>query len=129
MAIVLLDLNLIVPIATLERKYAGGWERFVRDHDSLNHVEMWHDDHLLRAGTREPMALAFLLEDWREQGLRPQGRQHGQAIWLDCCVVEAGADTPTLPCDWISIGGGDAPCAWLRDQPPGLVVGPDLIPT
>ncbi len=124
MAIALEFIDFIIPIATIRAKYPGGWEQCLIDHRNLIGGRVWYDEHLLRDGAMNPSDIGHLVDEWTELGFQPTETIDGQRIWKDVCVVESMLGGSTLPCTWIEVDAENR-CAFLKDQPPGEVVGRD----
>jgi hypothetical protein len=124
MAITLEFINLIVPIATIRRKYPGGWTQCLADHAEVLGRRVWHDEHLFRDGTMSPRDMQWLVGHWEQHGLQPFEVIDGRRRWKDLCVVEPMFGGPTLECDWLAISRrGDT--VWLAGTDPGPVACPD----
>ena len=50
MAVALEFINLIVPIALINQKFPGGWEKCLEEHKHLVGGRVWYDDHIKRWG-------------------------------------------------------------------------------
>jgi hypothetical protein len=93
-------LNLIVPITNIRKRYPGGWEQCLIDHQfGIESGRNWYDEDLFRDGAMNPMDMGFLLDRWREMGFKTHVRGKN-ARWKEVCIVDYA---PTLPCDWIEI--------------------------
>lgn len=119
MAVALEFIDFVVPIAVIQRKYAGGWDQCLRDHERLIGSRVWFDGHLLRDGAMSPLGIELLVDAWFARGFQPKMERNGQLIWSDCCVVEGRS---TLPCDWLVIAA-DGRSAHLKGTRPGDCVG------
>ncbi len=124
MAIYLEMINLIVPIATIEARYPGGWAGCLRDHEAVLGGRVWYDEHLFRNGAMNGMDIQFLLSDWQRKSFRAFDDEDHPTRWVDLCVVDSFGGL-TLPCDWIEI---EQRKAWLRGTKPGEVYGPGRLP-
>lgn len=120
MAIALEFIDFVVPIALIRRKYPGGWEQCMRDHERLIGGRVWFDEHLLRDGATNPADIASLVEEWTSLGFQPTVEVDEQRIWQDCYVVESMLGGPTLPCDWLEVSE-DGRAAWLKGTQPGEI--------
>lgn len=119
MAIALEFIDFIVPIAIIRKKYPGGWEQCLKDHEQLIGGRVWFDEHLLRNGAMNPSDIESLLHEWEDLGFEPYEDVDGQRIWKECCVVERMFGSATLPCDWLAFTEeGDA---YLKGTEPGAV--------
>jgi hypothetical protein len=124
MAIALEAINLIIPRTVIERKYPGGWEACLAEHAESIGWRMWHDDHLLRDGAMNPMAMAMLLADWEERGFRATDRKRNPTRWRDLCVIGLFEDASRLACSWLEIEDG---VAWRSGEPPGPLIYQDRV--
>ena len=120
MAIKLEFLDLIVPIKNIKKKYKGGWEQCLKDHDGLIGGRVWYDDHLFRDGAMNPMDIHSLTGRWKRLGFHTHDGGENPVKWVDVCVVEALFGGLTLPCDWIEIDGD---IAHFKNKPNGKVIG------
>ncbi|HYF57922.1 MAG TPA: hypothetical protein VEA81_03080 [Burkholderiaceae bacterium] len=127
MAIRLRALNLLVPIHAIERRYPGGLEACIDDHEALIGERVWFDGRLWRDGADDPEAMRELVEGWACVGLKPLVCVDGVWRWAELCVVDAMTGAPTLPCPWIEVDT-ERSTAWLAGEAPGAAVGPDDIP-
>ena len=122
MAIALEFIDFVVPIAVIRKKYPGGWEQCLKDHERLIGGRVWFDDHLLRDGAMNPMDVQSLVEEWTALGFSVTKELNGQRVFKDCCVVESLFGGPTLPCSWLEIGS-DGRSAFLKGAEPGDIIG------
>jgi hypothetical protein len=122
MAIRLKFINLIIPIAKIERCYAGGFESFVSENKELIRRRVWYDDYLFRDGAMNPRDMEHLVREWVRRGLVPFEESDGRQIWKDMCVVEPILGGPTLPCDWLEFDRQDN-CVFLKGFSKGRVIG------
>jgi len=122
MAIALEFIDLVVPIATIRKKYPGGWEGCLRDFGYLVGETVWYDQHLFRDGAMTKLDMEDLLERWEGLGFQLKDLDDGQQVWKDVCVVTASFGGPTLPCEWL-IFDGEKRIAYLKGTEPGEVAG------
>ncbi len=122
MTIALEFIDFIVPIAEIKKKYPGGWDQCLKDHENLIGGRVWFDEHLLRDGAMNPGDIECLIQEWTELGFEPLAHINGERVWRDCCVVESMFGGATLPCDWLEIGD-DGRSANLKGADPGPVIG------
>ncbi len=54
MTIALEFIDFIVPIAEIKKKYPGGRDQCLKDHENLIGGRVWFDEHLLRDGAINP---------------------------------------------------------------------------
>ena len=107
MAIKLEFYDLIVPIKTIKKKYPGGWEQCLKDHEGNIGGRVWYDEHLFRDGAMNPGDIGKLVDWWREKGFHTHV-EGDNPKWVDVCVVETISGGTTLPCDWIEVHGRTA---------------------
>lgn len=120
MAVALEFIDFIVPISVIKKKYPGGWDQCLKDHERIIGGRVWYDDHLLRDGAMNPSDIQSLVDEWTGLGFTPMEEINGEKIWKDCCVVESIFGGATLPCDWIEFSeNGQA--AWLKGTIAGEV--------
>jgi hypothetical protein len=98
MTIALECINLIIPIALIEKKHPGGWQAFLTENPGL--PSDYYDQHLLRLGAMDSLGILFLIEDWKKKGFKPYKTVDGIKHWKDMCVVDTFSG-PTLPCTWL----------------------------
>lgn len=113
MAVQLECINLIIPIKTIEKKYAGGWKQFLAEREPL--IGAWYDDYLFRTGAMNQMDIYFLLEHSRKMGFETH-TETPVFKWLDVCVVNPS----NLACDWLEV---ENDTAFLKGKPKGKVIG------
>lgn len=78
----------------------------------------WFDTHLWCETAMDGDFADFLLDRWKEAGLRwktPDG------AWADVCLA-AAARGPLGPCPWLEYDP-DADAVWLRGTEPGRIIG------
>lgn len=120
MSVALECINFIVPISVIKKKYPGGWEQCLKDHECLIGGRVWYDDHLLRDGAMNPQDIGALVIKWERLGFQPTEERDGNHVWKDVCVVQSLFGEPTLPCDWLEISE-DGYSAYLKGTTPGPV--------
>lgn len=98
MAVALECINLIIPIALIEKKHPGGWQAYLDEHPGL--PSEWYDQHLLRLGAMNSLDIQLLVDAWKEKGFKPFKTINGIKHWQDMCVVDTFSG-PTLPCAWL----------------------------
>lgn len=117
-------IDIIIPIANIERAYPGGFAGFKTDNAGLIGGRLWHDGHLLRDGAMSPADAREAIAYWERLGLVAMDSTEGRQKWRDLCVVEHALGGPTLPCDWIEFDSSRG-CVHLKGQAPGPVIGRD----
>lgn len=98
MAVALECINLIIPIALIQKKHPGGWQAYLAENPDL--PSEWYDQHLLRLGAMNSLSIQLLVDDWKEKGFKPYKTINGIKHWQDMCVVNTFSD-PTFPCAWL----------------------------
>lgn len=122
MAVSLEFINIIIPIANIERCVAlGGFEGLLQREGNCIGSTDWYDAHLYRTGAMNPLDLGSIIQDWQGMGLTPFKEVLGQRKWNDLCVIDSLTGL-TLSCDWIEFDL-QKQCAWLRGTTPGEIVG------
>ena len=101
MAIKLRFINVIIPIANIERCYPGGFNRFKADTNGYENI--WFDDYIVRDGAMNPMDVEMIIEIWEALGLQSREVIDEKRHWKDICVVEALIGGKTLPCEWLVV--------------------------
>ena len=122
MAIKLEFFDFIVPIKTIKKKYPGGWKQCLVDHNGDIGGRVWYDEHLFRDGAMSPNDIGNLVEWWSDKGFDAHDKGE-KPKWLDFCVVQSIFGGPTLPCEWIEVGGRTA---HLKNETVGHVVGSEF---
>lgn len=115
-------IDVIVPIANIDRVYPGGFSAFKAEYRDNFGVRFWHDDHLFRDGAMSPRDAGTAVEFWEPFGLIATTERDGGTVFADLCVVESLLGGPTLPCDWIVFDGARR-CLYLAGTPDVPVVG------
>ena len=124
MAVKLEKLNLIVPIANIERLYPGGLQGCLREptHVHAMGTRVWHDGYLFRDGEAKPSEMRELVKEWEARGFAATKIVDGRKVWADLCVIDVTSGVATLPCDWIIIDRA-ARTAHYRTAEPGELIG------
>ena len=125
MAIRLQFINLVVPVATLERVLAsqGGFADFIRAQGSLLGEMVWHDRQLCRvSGAMNWSDVDGMLSYWEELGLQGLVGVAPHQWWKDMAVATSGHGA-TFPCDWLEYDAADN-CVYLAGTEKGEINGP-----
>ena len=128
MAIRLQFINLVIPVATLERVYAaeGGFAGFLRTQGGASNELLWHDGYLCRTdGAMNWPDVDELVERWEARGLQGLVGASPKQWWKDFAVC-ASRRGPTFPCDWLVYDAMDN-CVYLAGTPKGEVLGPTVL--
>ena len=125
MAIRLQFINLVVPVATLERVLAsqGGFQGFIQKQGSFLGDMVWHDAYLCRVeGAMNWTDVEEMVARWEVHGLQGLVGVAPQQWWKDfaVCASKRGA---SFPCDWLQYDAVDN-CVFLSGTPKGEVRGP-----
>ena len=128
MAIRLQFINLVIPVATLERLSAaeGGFTAFLKLQRMSVGELMWHDEHLCRAdGAMDWSQADDMVARWEAKGLQGLVGTGTHQWWKDfaICASRRGA---TFPCDWLSYDAADN-AVYLTGTEKGAVEGPPLL--
>ncbi len=115
-------IDVVIPIANIERVFPGGFSAFETQNAGLFGGRLWHDDHLLRDGAMNAMDAKQVVAYWEGHGLVAMETQNGRQTWRDVCVVEHLSGGPTLPCDWIAFDSVRQ-CVYLKGQAAEPIVG------
>jgi hypothetical protein len=70
MAILCAFIDLIIPIANINRVYSGGFTQFKKDNERGFSGVLWHDEFLFRDGAMDPMSMDAKIEAWEKRGLQ-----------------------------------------------------------
>ena len=122
MAVAIEFINFIVPVSLIHKRYPGGWDQCLADHEHMIGGKVWFDDYLFRDGAMNPMDMKSIVKWWENQGFEVISEIDGMRRFKDGCVVEGMFGGTTLPCDWISIAEGGS-AVYLKDTVPGAIVG------
>ncbi|MGE5626023.1 MAG: hypothetical protein ACM3ZT_10800 [Bacillota bacterium] len=122
MAIRLQFINLVIPIATLDRVLApeGGFERILRP---LAGDMLWFDEYLCRVdGAMNWGDVDSMVERWEAHDLQGLVGAEPHQWWKDFAIC-ASRRGPTFPCDWLVYDAVDN-CVYLAGTEKGAVNGP-----
>lgn len=125
MAVRLQFINLVVPVATLERvfKSEGGFRGFLESQGLLLGELLWHDGRLCRAeGAMNWPDVDEMVERWEGHGLQGLVGAAPHQWWKDFAICASGRGA-TFPCDWLRYDAADN-CVYLSGTEKGEVVGP-----
>lgn len=131
MSVYLEFIDFIVPIETIKKKYPGGWEQCLKDHDYSIGRCIWYDDHLFRTGAMGPEDIRLLVEEWQKLGFTTHtADENGNPTeWIDVCVAESLFGGATLPCKWLGFDAENS-VAYKAGTEPGKAIGrADFKPT
>lgn len=103
MAIATEFIDFIVPIHLIEKKYPGGWEQCLKDHQGLLNGRVWFDQYLFRDGAMNPADIEALVQRWNDMGFECLSEADGKKCWKDVCVYEGMFGGVTLECEWLAI--------------------------
>ncbi|HEV2112019.1 MAG TPA: hypothetical protein VGT99_11750 [Gammaproteobacteria bacterium] len=123
MAIRLQFINLIIPVATLERLLAPEESGFLRAEDPSLGDMVWHDAYLCRIeGAMNWADVEEMVARWEARGLQGLVGASPQQWWkgFAVCASRRGA---TFPCDWLVYDAADN-CVHLAGTPKGEIAGP-----
>lgn len=123
MAIHLEFIDLIIPIANIDRVYPGGFAQYKIDNAEAFGGRLWHDDFLFRDGAMDALSMEHMVKEWEQRGLKGAVEKDGRLHWQDLCVVEGLFQGPTLPCDWLEFDR-DNLCVFMKGKPRGEIMGP-----
>jgi len=104
MAVRLQFINLIIPVATVEKLWAaeGGFTGFLAMQRALLGDLVWHDTRLCRAdGSMDWSEVDEMVQRWEAKGLQGLVGAGAHRWWKDfaICASRRGA---TFPCEWLS---------------------------
>jgi hypothetical protein len=122
MAIRLQFINLIVPVANLERAFSaqGGFAGFLSGQpDGM----LWHDAHLCRVeGAMNWPDVDEMVARWEALGLQGLVGVAPRQWWKDFAICASGRGA-TFPCDWLEYDAAGN-CVYLAGTAKGEVLGP-----
>lgn len=125
MAIRLQFINLVVPVATLERVFAaeGGFAGFLATQGAPSNEMLWHDGQLCRVdGAMNWPDVDDMVVRWEAHGLQGLVGTDPQQWWKDFAICASGRGA-TFPCDWLTYDPTDN-CVYLAGASKGAVAGP-----
>jgi len=125
MAINLMFIDFIVPIARIRELYPGGWESCLYDHRRSLGGSVYFDERLFHAGAMDPEAGERLVERWSALGFVAQEVVDGKGVWKDFCVLESLLAPEKAP-GWLSVDL-EGRAAHLAGTQPGPVAGRRLV--
>lgn len=125
MAIRLQFINLVIPVATLDRLWAaqGGFTSFFDVQRATMGELTWHDAHLCRVeGAMDWSQVDEMVAYWEAKDLQGLVGTGTHQWWKDfaICASRRGA---TFPCDWLSYDAADN-AVYLTGTEKGPVEGP-----
>lgn len=97
MAVKIEFFSVIVPVETIEKRFAGGMARF-----RSVFGEQASDGRLLRMGAMNQIDLLEIIHVLERGGLKGTCHRDGREHWLDLCVVDRFQGA-TLPCSWLKV--------------------------
>jgi len=115
-------IDLIIPIANINKVYPGGFVKYKSDNIEGFSGRLWHDDYLFRDGAMDGGVMQSLCQEWEQRGLQGAVETNGRMQWKDFCVVENLFRGPTLPCDWIEFDP-ETISVFFKGQPKGEIIG------
>ena len=122
MAVRLQFINLIVPVANLERAFStqGGLAGFLSGHPG---DMLWHDAYLCRVeGTMNWPDVDEMVARWEALGLQGLAGVAPRRWWKDFAICASGRGA-TFPCDWLEYDAAEN-CVYLAGTVKGDVLGP-----
>lgn len=125
MALRLQFINLVIPVATLERVFSteGSFQGFLEAQGPLLREMVWHDGRLCRAeGAMNWADVDEMVERWEARGLQGLVGVAPHQWWKDFAIC-ASRRGPTFPCDWLEFDAAGNSVS-LRGAPLCEAVGP-----
>lgn len=122
MAIRLQFINLIIPVANLERAFStqGGFAGFLSGQPG---DMLWHDAHLCRVeGAMNWPDVDEMVARWEALGLQGLVGVAPRQWWKDFAICASGRGA-TFPCDWLEYDAAEN-CVYLSGTVKGEVLGP-----
>ncbi len=101
MAVELEFINIIIPIAVIEKLYVGGFNKYKKDNLQQIGKTIWFDDYIVREGAMNPKTIQEMVKIWESYGLTGITDNHGIKEWSDLCVVDFIGGL-TLSCEWLN---------------------------
>ena len=121
MAINLIFIDFIVPIAKIRALYPGGWEKCLYDHRRSLGGKVYFDQHLFHTGAMDPEDGEKLIEHWTKLGFEATEVIDGKKVWKDFCALESLLVPERGPW-WLRINHEER-AAYLTGTEPGSVAG------
>lgn len=122
MAVRLQFINLIIPVANLERAFAtqGGFAGFLGGQPG---DMLWHDAHLCRVeGAMNWPDVDEMVARWEGLGLQGLVGAAPRQWWKDFAICASGRGA-TFPCDWLEYDAAEN-CVYLAGTGKGEILGP-----
>ena len=122
MAIWLHFINVLVPIATIEKKLKVQFDEFFEQYDK---GIKFHDEHLFATGAMGAEHIEEIVKYFESEGFTTIELIDGKEYFKDLCVVEILFGGSTRPCNWLEFNTSDS-SAWLKGTEKGELVIPDV---
>src|SRR5882724_8845109 len=125
MAIRLQFVNLVIPVATLERALAGqgGFRKFIESQGPLLNEMVWSDAYLCCVdGAMDWSLTEDMVARWEAHGLQGLVGVAPHQWWKDLAICASGRGA-TFPCDWLQYDAKEN-CVYLNGTPKVEVIGP-----
>ena len=105
-------LNMIIPIAVIDKKYLGGWEQYRKDNGfSATESDDFSDGELHRLGAMDEFSLQLIVSEWKSRGLKGFVGSGEKKTWKDYCLFDSF--TGPSHCDWLSFDAKEGTVSWV----------------
>ena len=115
-------IDIIIPIANIDRVYPGGFAAYKAEHTVEFNGRMYHDEYLFRDGTMSPIAAKSIVAEWEKRGLVPLIVIDGVEHWHELCSTNMLIGL-TRPCSW-AVYDREQSCVNMIDKPTAPVIEP-----
>jgi hypothetical protein len=92
-------IDIIIPIANIDKVYPGGFAAYKTDHKDEFNGRMYHDEYLFRDGAMSPQVAQSIVEEWESRGIIPITLIDGTEHWNELCSINILTGL-TRPCIW-----------------------------
>lgn len=107
-------IDIIIPIANINRVYPGGFATYKAEHKEEFKGRMYHDDFLFRDGAMNQQDAKDIVDEWTKRGLIPLTVIDGVEHWHELCSTNMLTGL-TRPCTW-AVYDREQNCVHLRGQ-------------
>lgn len=114
-------INIIIPIANIDRVYPGGFAAYKQEHAKEFTGRMYHDEYLFRDGAMSAGDAQAIITEWEQRGLIPLISKDGVEYWHELCSVNMMTGL-TQPCTWARYDRKQS-CVHMTGAPETPVVG------
>ena len=122
MAINLANIDFIIQVSVIRKRYPGGLEKCLYDHSRSLGGVVYFDRHLFHTGAMSDDGIQKLIEKWSAMGFEATEVVNEEKRAKDFCIVQSLLSHISLPCHWLMINEGER-YAYLVGTVPGPIAG------